>query len=483
MSQSFFSLIERDAHTHVLQMVLGALFMLSAYHLFMFFRNRDRSYLLYSSYSFFSFLAYLPVAEQGFLVTFCEITGLDYDTKTFFTIIFNCIYFFFFAAFLDIKPTNKRWYKIIVFPVATFALLAVVAFVLDKMTGQDILNLYNQIFIVLITLQTALSFYILMKLQNKLKYYIIFGGLILFVSSILGENRVRNHPWINISRETGNIIYFVGLLIENLAFSLALGHKQKVIFDEKVAYHKEAVEALQKNEILKDEVSRENEIRLTVENEKFKYLQQISHLKLTVLQSQMNPHFIFNALNSIKFCILENDNEKAVNYLTKFSKIIRTILAASRMKEFTLAEELHTLQLYVDIENLRFTDIDFQINLAPEIDPDAIKLPPMVLQPFIENAILHGLSHAEEKRIRLDIFEQSDTLKIHISDTGIGREAAMALKTTVDNRQKSMGVNIARGMLKSYFEPHDFSIEYTDLFTFGKPAGTRVEITLPYADF
>src|SRR5690606_9578371 len=97
--------------------------------------------------------------------------------------------------------------------------------------------------------------------------------------------------------------------------------------------------------------------------------------------------------------------EKAVNYLTKFSKIIRTILAASHMKEFTLAEELHTLQLYVDIENLRFTDIEFDVNLAEKIDPEAIKVPPMVLQPFIENAILHGLAHAPVKRIALDIFE------------------------------------------------------------------------------
>lgn len=479
MSQPFFSLIERDAHTHVLQMVLGALFMLSVYHLAMFLRNRDWSYLLYSSYTFFSFLAYLPVAEEGFLVIFCEMTGLNFDTKTLFTITFNCIYFFFFAEFLDIKSSNKKWYKTIVYPVSALLVAAAAAFALDKTVAHGVLDSYNKLFILLITLQTAVAFNILIKIQNNLKYYILFGGLILFISSLLGESIVRNHPWINISRETGNIIYFAGLLVENLAFSLALGHKQKVIFDEKVEFHKEFVEALQKNEVLKYEVSRENEIRLTVENEKIKYMQQISDLKLTVLQSQMNPHFIFNALNSIKFCILENENEKAVNYLTKFSKIIRTILAASRMKEFTLAEELHTLQLYVDIENLRFTDIEFNVNTAPQIDCETIKVPPMVLQPFIENAILHGLAQSHEKRLTLDIFEDSQSIKIHITDSGIGREAAKALKTTVYSNQKSMGVNIARGMLKSYFAPHDFSIEYKDLYNSGVPAGTRVKITLP----
>ena len=232
--------------------------------------------------------------------------------------------------------------------------------------------------------------------------------------------------------------------------------------------------------MIKDEIKKKNKKRLIIENEKIKYMQEISDLKLSVLQSQMNPHFIFNALNSIKYYILENDTQNAVDYLTKFSKIIRTILLASKEKEFTLSQELQTLQLYVAIENLRFHNhIQFCINIAPEIDADIVKLPPMVLQPFIENAIIHGVATVDDKKISVNVSVKDQAVEISISDNGIGREEAGKRKSIIKNKTKSLGTEIAAEMLKNYFNNKGYKLQYIDLYENDIPTGTKVLISIP----
>jgi len=346
MSDILSFIIERDTYNSILYAVLGGLFLLSAFHLVMFFQNRDKSYLLYSFYTFFCFLAYIPVVDSGFLLNLSQYYGLDFRSKQFFTIICNSLYFLFFAHFLNVKKKNIVWYRIIVFPVFAYMVVATLTFLLLKGGfGDEYFNWFNRAYTFLITVQTLISFYILMLIKNNLKYYIIFGGVILFLCSIIGEHQIRELPFLNLTKKTGDFIYFIGLFIENLAFSFALGHKQRNIYIEKLSSDKNLIEELKKSEILKDRVNLENERRLLTENEKIKYLQDISELKLSILQTQMNPHFIFNALNSIKYYIEKNDAALAVNYLTKFSKLIRTILTASRMKEFTLEEELQTIQV------------------------------------------------------------------------------------------------------------------------------------------
>lgn len=481
MYDSLSAIIERDAYNSILYLVLGGLLLLSVFHLVMFFQNRDRAYLLYSSYTFFSFVAYMPVAESGFADTISQTLGLDYYTKVFFTIVFNCIYFFFFTEFLAIKKINIKWYRVIVLPVFIFIVTATVGLMLHQIYGYDLLfNSFKNIFIYLVTIQTVISFYILSKVSNNLKYYVVFGGLILFACSVIGDKTVRELPWINLTKKMGDFIFFLGLFIENIAFSFALGHKQRIIYHEKVAFQQNFISQLQKNEMLKDEMNRDNEKRLIIENEKIKYLQEISDLKLSVLQSQMNPHFIFNALNSIKYYILENDTLNAVDYLSKFSKIIRTILSASTEKEFTLAEELQTIQLYVDIENLRFNNhISFSVNIAPEIDRNKVKLPPMVLQPFIENSILHGVATIEDKKISIDVSVKNNAVEICITDNGIGRSEAGKRKSIIKNKTKSLGTEIAAELLKNYFNDQKYHIQYIDLYEEDIAKGTKVVIAIP----
>ncbi len=480
MSDALNVIIERDTYDSILYAVLGGLLLLSTYHLVLYFQNRDKSYLLYSSYTFFSFLAYMPVAESGFLHDLSQYLHFDYRSKQFFTIIFNCIYFLFFTRFLNIKRTNPKWNQIIVIPVYFYLIITVSSYVLLKFGNEFVFNFLYKVFIYFITIHTVISFYLLIKLDNNLKYYIIIGGVILYLCCMIGEETVRNLPSLMITKKMGDFIFFAGLIVENMAFSFALGHRQRNIYREKVAFSKNFIFEMRKNEQLKDKINLQNEIKLSAENEKMKWQQEISDLKLAILQTQMNPHFIFNALNSIKYYILDNDSENAVFYLTKFSKIIRTILVSSTIKEFTLEEELQTLQVYVDIENLRFNkEISFNILIDEKINSEELKLPPMVLQPFIENAILHGIALVEDKKIDLHVVTKDQHIEIRIIDNGVGRKEAERNKIRHKNLGKSFGTKIAAGMLKNYFWPKPYKIEYHDLHQNGQPTGTMVVLEIP----
>jgi LytS/YehU family sensor histidine kinase len=147
-------------------------------------------------------------------------------------------------------------------------------------------------------------------------------------------------------------------------------------------------------------------------------------LEQDMLRSQMNPHFIFNSLNSIKLCIINNEKENAVYYLNKFSKLIREILIASKEKETSLHDELETMKLHMNIENIRFSnEIDFTINT------EVTKVPSLVLQPFLENSLWHGLSsESENKKIGLNIIKNSySSITVEIIDNGTGRIASQKI--------------------------------------------------------
>ena len=474
-------IIERDIYGSILYAVLGGLLSLSTYHFVLFFQNRDKSYLLYSFYTFFSFLAYISVAESGFLHDISTYLGFDVRSKQLFTIVFNALYFLFFAQFLKVKKKNKSWHKIIIYPPITLIIIGTVTFIILKAGITDLyFESFTKSFPYLITAHTIVSFYILTKIKNKLKYYIIFGGTVLFICSILGQHSVRQLPYLNLTKKMGDFIYYMGLLVENIAFSFALGRRQRITYREKVAYNRNLIAEMQKNDELKDKINIENQRRLEIENRQIKYLQEISDLKLSILQTQMNPHFIFNALNSIKYYILDHDIENAVDYLTKFSKIIRTILVSSTVKDFTLEQELQTIKVYVDIENLRFNKkIDFNIIIDNQLNPEEIKLPPMVLQPFIENAILHGVALQEIKKIEVHVLSRNNHIEIRICDNGVGRREAAKNRIRHKNSSKSLGTKIADGMLKNYFGSNYYKIDYHDLYEDEQPTGTRVVLEIP----
>ena len=213
--------------------------------------------------------------------------------------------------------------------------------------------------------------------------------------------------------------------------------------------------------------------------------QQATANELKALRAQMNPHFIFNALNSIKSFNLNHDTEGANFYLTKFSKLIRQVLDNSRNEKITLKSELETLVLYLDMENMRIGDkFDYHIKIDPEVETDFVEIPPMLIQPYIENAIWHGLVHKEgQGNIRIDIQSKNDThLIISILDNGIGREKAMALKSKTGTTHKSFGMKITAERLDIIKQLYNIEakINFEDLKNAdGSAAGTKVTLEIP----
>jgi len=202
----------------------------------------------------------------------------------------------------------------------------------------------------------------------------------------------------------------------------------------------------------------------------------VADVELKALRAQMNPHFIFNSLNSIGDYILKNDSQAASDYLGKFARLMRMTLENSDKKEITLMEDISLLRTYLSIEQKRFDhSFDFEIEVADDLDMDEVLIPPMLLQPFAENSIIHGLSTMEKDgKINILFESQNDELVCSVDDNGIGRKST---KTSIPfNEKSSKGIAITQNRIDvlNSTKNANGSIKIVD-----KDVGTKVIITLP----
>ena len=172
--------------------------------------------------------------------------------------------------------------------------------------------------------------------------------------------------------------------------------------------------------------------------------QQTTELEMQALRAQMNPHFIFNSLNSINRFILQNNRLQAAEYLTKFSRLIRLIPLNSQTALINLESELESVKLYLSLESLRFDDhFEYKLSVDPDLDISALKVPSLIIQPYIENAVWHGLMHKKGKgQLDIELTQEKDHLYFKITDNGIGRRQAAALASKSATLHKSMGLSI-----------------------------------------
>lgn len=205
---------------------------------------------------------------------------------------------------------------------------------------------------------------------------------------------------------------------------------------------------------------------------------QVLEVEMKALRAQMNPHFLFNSLNSIKSLILRTKEKEASEYLSKFSTLLRSILNNSEKQKIKLSEEIEALELYTDLEALRFaSDFNYQIQMDKTIDSSFIRIPPLILQPFVENAIWHGLlpKTSGNSKLNINIIRNGDFLFFEIEDNGVGRKKASALPKK--ENKKSMGIEITKKRIKLLNDEND--IEIIDLVDNNQQAlGTKVVIKL-----
>ena len=220
------------------------------------------------------------------------------------------------------------------------------------------------------------------------------------------------------------------------------------------------------------------------EKEVMQLHQQKTDLEMQALRAQMNPHFIFNCLNSINMFILENNKLQASEYLSKFSKLIRLILQNSQEAYIPLERELDALKLYLELESLRFEQrFEYKIIQDEALDTTMLKVPPLIIQPYAENAVWHGLMHKNEMgHLTIELYIKDEMLYYEITDDGIGRKQAAALKSKSAAMHKSMGMRITTNRLQMLQKQnhHENAVSIIDLMLAdGSPGGTEVQIKIP----
>jgi PAS domain S-box-containing protein len=208
---------------------------------------------------------------------------------------------------------------------------------------------------------------------------------------------------------------------------------------------------------------------------------ELGEARVMALRSAMNPHFIFNALNSIQFFISKNERQQAIQYLSTFSKLIRGILTSSGQNMIKLADELELLKHYINLELIRFEKkFNVIFNIDSDIDKE-IDIPALVIQPFVENAILHGLyAKSAEGNLKISVQRAGEAfIFFEIEDDGIGRVEARKVQAQKNlEHHKSLGVSLAEERLKIINSDPHLAVETEDLVENNKAVGTRVKIWL-----
>lgn len=211
---------------------------------------------------------------------------------------------------------------------------------------------------------------------------------------------------------------------------------------------------------------------------------EMSKIELKALRSQMNPHFIFNSLNSIQHYIFHTKSDEAIKYLSKFARLVRIILNNSDKPTVTVEEDLEALKLYLELEQMRFEEkFVYEVVIDPSVDTDYDIMPPMLMQPYVENAILHGLNPSPKKgKLIIHLSAKNNFLICTITDNGIGREKAAEIKRTMPAaKHKSLGMKITEDRLKILNEINNsqLSVTITDLKEGNESKGTQVQLFIP----
>lgn len=259
-------------------------------------------------------------------------------------------------------------------------------------------------------------------------------------------------------------------------------HSKKAFFTQKHLTILVTIASLCANKIIK--VRAEAEKRRAEKN-LMDTRQKMTEVEMQALRAQMNPHFIFNCLNSINRYIVKSDQATASLYLTRFAKLIRLILDNSNSKNVILSNELEALKLYIEMEALRFDKkFIYHITVDDNLNIDSVELPPLIIQPYVENAIWHGLLHRDQDGM-LDIhlrLIKENILECIIEDNGVGRARARELRSKSATSRKSLGMKLTEDRLQLLNKHAELNagIDILDLqHPDGTPAGTRVILTIP----
>jgi len=340
--------------------------------------------------------------------------------------------------------------------------------------------------------------------KNKAIKYFLLGAWILFLTSILSFHAGLLLPANQISYGMHMFsfkILMVGSVCALVSFLLSAAYHERRVQTETIIRQQKSIQEMsrqiqklstdlqQLEQISADKkhelecVTKElNELRrMKLEAE---YQLKLNELELKAIRAQMNPHFIFNCLNSIQLFIMQKHDELAQEYLSDFSLLIRQTLEMSRLNFVSLEEEIQYLQTYLRLEKMRFEErMDYEIRIDPEIDPDRTEIPTMLLQPYVENAVKHGINHPRHKgRIIIHFEEKEDVLVCNVEDNGIGikRTREMGMDNFRKHLMAGMELSKMRAEWINKIFHTEIRIEIIDKEEkLGDMSGTLVRIWVP----
>lgn len=462
------------------------------FFLFRYFQFSERYLLWYSLYLIAMGLFYLDPFERfyGQAIIF-QYLDRPLSVKQFFRPLpwlFFCLYL---RDILGMKKGDSlyKYYQFMLWS-ALFALLSTLVITVLRLGFyvpiQTRFFIYVHIPLAIIGTLLALQIFrkkdALFKLIGGGMLLIILGAIIYLILSL----------WTNLSTF---LFYEIGILLEILFLNQAIGLKMKRTNKALLDTQKSLVEAEQEN--LKTQKQLNNELQQLVEDKTAKIIakseqliseeklklaaefnQKIANAELKALKAQMNPHFIFNCLNAIRNLVQQNHTEQAMDYLADFASFIRKVLSYSEAKQITLEEELELCELYLKMEHLRFKEgFEYDIKIEPNTAIDFIMLPPMLLQPLLENAIWHGLLHKEGSRKITILIEQTEKEVIcTIDDNGVGR--AHASKHTKSPKRESIGMKLflERLDINNKLLDSTYNYEIIDKYENQDSLGTQVKL-------
>ncbi|WP_318311149.1 sensor histidine kinase [Flagellimonas crocea] len=365
------------------------------------------------------------------------------------TILLGILYLLFVLFYLNIKTEYPRAYVFIKtgIYIHLFLFITDIFFIAFKYNlGQIYLMQALRIISFLITISFLIYLFIYNK--NKISTIFLFGGSSYMLSIFI-------YYYMNIGSTSDPMLY-------GNSFVLIIGSTLEVIFFAYGLTYKAFNEYLQGLYFRQEAIENKNK----------------------ALRAQINPHFIFNALGSIQHLILQKKNDSALNYLTKFSRMTRNALEASVEGTGTLEEEIEMLKDYLELESLRFDKIfSYELNVEGGLSTSEIEIPFMISQPFVENAIIHGLlpKKSGKKELSITFKEETGILKIIIEDTGVGRNSNNKSTGVYPTNKKSRGLDVTTTRLESWHFGSG-KVEIIDkMDAQNRPMGTKVEINIPMA--
>lgn len=397
----------------------------------------------------------------------------------------QAIYVHFMALWMEVHQTNRKVYYFLNGLGIFFLAYALSVFTIYTLNPHAyVINyMFQGIRILSVVIQAAVFYQVIFKVKSPVKGYVLTGTLLvlLFGVGFVAMNQAGVFNQTVFDYFDNGSWYMIGILCECMCFASGLGLRYFLMQKSNMQLQQENIRVLEEN-LEAEQTARENERKLADVN------QELTNQQLTALRAQMNPHFIFNALNSIQKYVVTGSVDEANSYLSKFSRLQRMILSYCDENFITLDKEIDMLRLYLELEQLRLTnEFHFDIIVDEDIEPEEIMIPPMMLQPFAENAIWHGLipkQGPKTLRIEFKLLTQ-DVLTCTVADNGIGRKAAQLIKGERPKNGKegqSKGMSLVYNRLaileKKYGK--EFSVKVIDRENGQHESeGTLVELNIP----